>query len=568
MGKHTFRRLLPALLIAALAAGAGISESTARGNNFDDSATARNMKLFSYIMRTLDNSFVDTIDSDDITRAAIDAMLYKLDPYTQYFNEKENLEFGEETNGEYGGIGIRLGTSRGHHAFGNPEKGSPADRAGLRSGDRIVKIDSVEIKPETDRNKVLSMLRGEPGSQVTVSVVRPYTPDSLKTFTLTREKLHMPAVSYSAILPDGIGYIQLGTFSAGAAAEIEKILKEFKQDPNLKGVVIDLQQNGGGLLSEAVSLAGFFVPRRTHIVTTRGRSDEVRREYQTPREPVMPDIPLAVLIDGGSASASEVFAGAMQDLDRAILVGERSFGKGLVQTTQEAPDGGMLKYTVAKYYIPSGRLIQARDYSHRNEDGTPGYTPDSLTRVYHTRNGREVRDGGGLKPDISLPDSLVSPFIYSLLNTSTPSDFADKFAAEHPSIAPAAEFEISEEDYGKFKEFVAQEGFTYEPDASKYLKALRDLMKNDKVLTPDLTARIDSLESAMKPDLNELLDTNSQFLKELLSRWIASHYYYTAGGVENGLKYEKPLIEARDILLDRKRYDAILSGKEKPEKKK
>ncbi len=414
-----------------------------------DASLARNLNNFNSIVKQVELHYVDTINTDQSFKAAIEAFLASTDPYTEYYSADDQEKLQKMTTGEYGGIGSYIMQRNGSSFISQPMEGSPAAKGGLRPGDHIIRVDTTDVeKKESDF--VTRLLKGVPGTKVRVTVKRPYVADSIQTFEIMRAKVQEPSMGYDTII-NGIGYLRLTSFIDKTPAEVRRVLEKFKEDNGLKGIVIDLRGNGGGLVESAVDLVGCFVPKGTEVVHTIGRDPLQEKIYKTTRKPVFPEIPLAVLIDGGSASASEIVAGSLQDLDRAVLIGSRSFGKGLVQTPVQLPYGGLLKVTVAKYYLPSGRLIQAVDYSHRNADGTVARVPDSLTNVYRTANGREVRDGGGLRPDTTVDWGKINRLVYNIVADNWAFDFATKFAAANPTICQPKDFEITDEIYGDFK---------------------------------------------------------------------------------------------------------------------
>ena len=375
-----------------------VAMSTIAATRSNKGEIARNLDIFNALYKELQTNYVDSIDAEKSINIAIAAMLNDIDPYTEYYGASDQEDLAMMTSGEYAGIGSMIVEMPGKGVFiSEPYEGSPAQEAGLKPGDLIVKSTMTRLQDGTARKSARSS-KGQPGTKLQVTVKRPYVTDSIKTFDITRRKIQLPAVPYYGVLKDNIGYIYLTSFTDKAASEVKDALVELKKNPNVKSIVLDLRGNRGGLLEAAVKIVGLFVPKNTEVLRTRGKGLLNEKVYKTTSAPVDTEIPLAVLIDGGSASSSEITAGALQDLDRAVIMGARSYGKGLVQTTRPLPYDGMLKVTIAKYYIPSGRLIQAIDYSHRNPDGSVARIPDSLTNVFTTIHGREVRDGGGITP--------------------------------------------------------------------------------------------------------------------------------------------------------------------------
>lgn len=410
--------ILPAAVLPALAE-----------TRSDKGEISRNLDIFNSLYKELQTQYVDSIDAAKSITTAIDAMLNDIDPYTEYYSADDQDDIRTISTGEYGGIGSYIMQRTDGVYISEPYKGSPAQLAGLRAGDRIIMIDndSVTSLPQA---KVSERLKGQAGTRLTVTVDRPFVEDSILTFELTRQKIQMPSVPYYGVVGDSrIGYISLTSFTDKAPQEVHDALIDLKENHHVNGVILDLQGNGGGLLESAVKIVGLFVPKNTEVLRTRGKGVLNEKVYKTTSSPVDTRIPLAVLIDGNSASSSEIVAGALQDLDRALIVGMRSFGKGLVQSTRQLPYDGLLKVTVAKYYIPSGRLIQAIDYSHRNPDGTVARIPDSLTNVFHTAHGREVRDGGGITPDVKAEYRQANRLTYNIVRDSWAFDYATRYAA-------------------------------------------------------------------------------------------------------------------------------------------
>ena len=385
---------------------------------------------------------------------------------------------------------------------------------------------------------------------MTVTVRRPYVTDSILTFEMVRGKLVEPSVPYWGVIDGNTGYIRVTQFIEQTGKDVREALESFKKDPAVKQIVLDLRGNGGGLLEQAVDIVGNFVPKGTEVLRTRGRDAKSEKIYKTTHTPIFPDIPLAVLIDGGSASASEITAGSLQDLDRAVLVGSRSFGKGLVQSTMQLPYDGLLKVTVAKYYIPSGRLIQALDYSHRNPDGSVARTPDSLTNVYKTLHGREVRDGGGLKPDIEVDWGQVSRLAYNLVRDNWTYDFANRYANTHPTIPPASEFVITDEIYEDFKKSIDPKKLKYDKVLDEILKELRKTAGEEGYLNDQTTALLDSLSPLMTHNLSHDLDNRREEVSGYLGAEIAQRYYFDKGKIIQDLRNDEALKKAEAILSD------------------
>ena len=524
-----------------------------------DAALGRNLTTFNAIVKELQDNYVDSIAPDRAFKAAIDALLETVDPYTVYYPAEDQETLQTMTTGEYGGIGAYLMERDSSTYISAPMQGSPSQRAGIKAGDRILRVDSVDVSRKRSAD-VTKVLRGRPNTPVTVTVQRPYATDSILTFTFNRELLQQPSVPYYNVIGN-TGYIQLVSFIDKSPAEVRTALESFKANPNVKNIVLDLRSNGGGLVESAVEILGNFLPKGTEVVRTKGRDASAERVYKTTRAPMFPDIPLAVLIDGGTASASEILAGALQDLDRGVLVGSRSFGKGLVQTTRPLPYAGVLKVTVAKYYTPSGRLIQAIDYAHRNEDGSVQRVPDSLTHEYKTLHGRTIRDGGGLMPDTTIDWGKVNRLVYNVVRDNWNFDYATKYAAEHPTIPAADRFKVTDEIYSDFKASIDPKKFKYDKVMEDAMKQLRQIATEEGYLQTDsTTAAFDALEKLLRHDLNHDLDTHRKEISEYLGSEIVSRYYYDAGKTAFIIPDDKAFKTAVDI-MESDRYNKILNKK-------
>lgn len=520
-----------------------------------DAALARNLTTFNAIVKELQDNYVDSIAPDRAFGAAIDALLGTIDPYTEYYPVEEQDALQKMTTGEYGGIGSYLMDRDSSTYISAPMEGSPAARAGIKAGDRILRVDSIDVSHKLSAD-VTKVLRGRPETPVTIQLLRPYAEDSIVTVTLQRELLRQPSVPYYTVF-DNTGYILLTSFINKSPAEVKAALEEFKADPRVKNIVLDLRGNGGGLVESAVDILSYFVPKGTEVVRTRGRDEASERVYKTTRSPLFPDIPLAILIDGATASASEILAGAVQDLDRGVLVGSRSFGKGLVQSTRPLPFSGVLKVTVAKYYTPSGRLIQALDYAHRNEDGSVSRIPDSLTHEYKTLHGRIIRDGGGLAPDSVIDWGKVNRLVYNVVRDNWSFDYATRFEAQHPQVAAPEDFVITDDIYADFKKSIDPKKFKYDRVMEEAMKQLRDIATEEGYMGDETTAAFDSLQKLLIHDLDRDLDTHRPEIEEYLGSEIMSRYYYDRGKTAYMLRNDKALKAARDI-LNSDRYNKIL----------
>lgn len=549
------------LTIAAGAILAGAVASIAADRKADIS---RNLDIFNSIYRELQTTYVDTIDANKSINTAINSMLNQIDPYTEYISEDAQKDFRTISSGEYAGIGSLIVQRDNNVYISEPQPGSPALKAGLRPGDLIMVVNG-DTTLGMSNEEVSKRLKGQPGTDVKVTVKRPYSADSILTFDITRANIPVNTLPYYGVVADEIGYIYLTTFNEKSAPAVRNALLELKKDPRVKSVVLDLRDNGGGLLESAVQIAGIFLPKGTEVVRYRGRDAMQEKVFKTTQQPVDTKIPLAVLINGNTASSSEIVAGALQDLDRAVIVGHRSFGKGLVQGTRPLPYNGLLKVTIAKYYIPSGRLIQAIDYSHRNADGTVSRIPDSLTNVYSTRAGREVRDGGGITPDIKVSYPDGNRLLYSLANGFWTFDYANRFAARTPSIAPAEEFTVSDSIFQDFKEFIDPEKLDYDKYCESGLKMLREATENEGYMNDSVSAKFDELQRLLKRDFDRDFDTNKADICEILGMEISERYYPGRGQILQRLRNDIDVDSAARVLKDTARYRELLSA---PQKKK
>lgn len=524
-----------------------------------DMSLQRNLKTFNSMVKVLEQNYVDSIRIDDAFNAASRAMLNTVDPYTEYYTADERDALMKMTTGEYAGIGSYITELDGYVCISQPMEGSPSAKAGLMPGDRIVKVDSVMTKGKKSAD-VSKLLKGIPGTEVRVEVIRPYVADSLKTFVLTREKVTENSVPYFGMVSPSTGYVRLNQYITNSAAEISAALDTLSASPGFSNLILDLRGNGGGLVESAIEILGNFLPKGTPVLRTKGKESE--KVYKTTVNPRFKDMPMAVLIDGGTASASEITAGALQDLDRAVLVGTRSYGKGLVQTTFPLPNDALLKVTVSKYYIPSGRLIQALDYSRRNEDGSVARTPDSLTNVYHTARGREVRDGGGLQPDSVVKGISYSDVLYNLITKNKFFDYATRYRAAHPEAPAIGDFAIDDAAYAEFADYVAQGDMKYDTSFDALLKELRKQADEQGYMTEANDSTLKELEKSLGSDLSRDLQLKKDEIKVYLEEEIASRYYGEKGRVAVEVRTD-PAVERAVEILESPLYEAILKGEGK-----
>ncbi len=555
---NKYRNSLPGR-VGAVAAIAALALSAIAATRSNKAEITRNLDIFNSLYKELQTNYVDSIDAEKSINTAIAAMLNDIDPYTEYFPASQQEDITMMTSGEYAGIGSVILEKPGKGVFiSEPYEGSPAQKAGLRPGDHIIMVDNDTVTT-WHSSQVSGKLKGQAGTQVKVRVNRPYAADSILTFDITREKIQLPAVPYYGVVRDNIGYINLTSFTDKAATDVRNALIELKKDPRVKSIVLDLRGNRGGLLEAAVKIVGLFVPKNTEVLRTRGKGLLNEKVYKTTSAPVDTQIPLAVFIDGGSASSSEITAGALQDLDRAVIIGNRSFGKGLVQSTRPLPYDGVLKVTIAKYYIPSGRLIQAIDYSHRNPDGSVARIPDSLTNVFKTVHGREVRDGGGITPDIDIDYGEANRLTYNIVSDNWAFDYATRYAAQHPEIAPAEEWQITDSIFDDFKQFIDPEKFNYDKVCEQMLESLKKAAEIEGYMNDSTRKEFTVLEGLLKHNLGHDLDNNRKDIEEILASEIIRRYYYQKGQVIEALKRDATLDSAVVVLNDKARYKQILS---------
>ncbi len=516
---------------------------------------AKNLDIFNAIVKELDMFYVDTIDPNKTIREGIDNMLYSLDPYTVYYPENDQDELEMMVKGSYGGIGslIRYNPKLQYTVIAEPYEGMPAAESGLKAGDILLEIDGKDLKNNSD---VSTLLRGQVGTSFKLKVQRPGVKEPLE-FTIVRRSIQMPTIPYYGIMEGQVGYINLSSFSGTPSKDFKNAFLDLKKQ-GATSLVIDLRNNGGGLLDQAVEIVNFFVPRGKTIVTTKGKIKQASNTYKTLREPLDTDIPIAVLVNSGTASSSEILSGSLQDLDRAVIVGNRTYGKGLVQVPRSLPYGGNLKITTSKYYIPSGRCVQAIDYAHRNEDGSVARIPDSLTTVFHTAAGREVRDGGGVSPDIEVKQERLPNILYYLVRDNLIFDYATDYCLKHPVIASAEKFELTDADYTDFKNKVKGADFKYDQQSEKILKTLKEAAEFEGYMK-EASDEFKALENKLTHNLDRDLDYFSKDIKEMISEEIIKRYYYQRGAIIQQLKGDNELDEAVKILTNPERYQQILS---------
>lgn len=555
-------RILQLIMLLALP----FTQITAQEDKDHNFNVGKNMQVFNEIYNYLDLMYVDTLNADEVVGTAINSMLRSLDPYTVYYPEDQVKNLRTMITGRYVGIGavIRYNQKLKRVVIDEPYAGNPAAEVGLKKGDIILSIDDSTMVGK-DVSYVSSHLRGDPGTTFVLKIKRPST-GKVMNFTIKRRSVELPSIPFYGLNGDGIGYLNLSSFTEGCAKDVRRALVEMKQK-GMKGFVLDLRGNGGGSLSEAVDIVNMLVPKGITLVKTRGKLKRANRDYTTTVEPIDSVMPVVVLVNGESASASEITSGSLQDLDRAVILGTRTYGKGLVQLSVDLSYNGQLKLTTGKYYIPSGRCIQAINYKHAR-GGYTEHIPDSLTKVFHTVGGREVRDGGGIKPDIVVrPDSLPNIAYYLTVNgldsTEVLLDYEIDYIASHPTIAPAADFEISDADYEDFKRRVIESGFTYDPESERALKSLKKIVQFEGYYD-DAKTEFENLEKKLKHDIARDLDMHRDVLKQIISSDIVAAYYFQSGAIENSLKHDKQVKEAFNLIKDTDKYKSVLNGTYKP----
>ena len=554
MIKINMKKVLISLLMVLLAAPA-----FAQIDRDHDFKTAKNMDIFNSIYKNLDLMYVDTLDAEEVVGNGIKAMLGSLDPYTTYYPEEKVNELKNMLTGKYAGVGavVRYNFQLQRVCISEPYENMPAAEVGLKKGDIILSIDNEDMTNK-DVAYVSDHLRGDPGTSFIIKVKRPSTGKTLK-MKITRRTIQMPFLPYYGMLEGGFGYINFNSFTDNCAKDVRRAFIDLKKQ-GAKGLVFDLRNNGGGSVSEAVSIINMFLPKGKTVLKMQGKLQRSNKEYKTSVEPVDSVMPMVVLVNGNSASASEIMSGSLQDYDRAIILGTRTYGKGLVQTTMDLPYNGQMKLTTAKYYIPSGRCVQALNYKHA-KGGYVEHVPDSLTKVFYTANGREVRDGGGVKPDVEVkPDSLPNIAFYlagARDSNEVMLNYEVDYIAKHPTIAPAKDFALTDADYDEFKARVLKADFKYDRETEKYLKDLEKLAKFEGYYD-DAKPEFEALKKKLSHNVAKDLDYNKEYIKQLLENEIVAAYYFQAGAIQNSLRYDKQIKEAVKLLNSPEEYGKIL----------
>ncbi|MBB6612997.1 S41 family peptidase [Pontibacter sp. Tf4] len=546
-------------LAGIVVAGLGLGLVSFKSDSDRYFEIAKNLDVFATLFKEVNTYYVDDVPPAQMMRTGIDAMLKSLDPYTNYIPEDDIEDFRTMTTGQYGGIGAGIGSHNGKVVIQMPYEGSPAQKAGLVIGDEILKIDGVSVTGKSS-SEVSKLLKGQANTPIKLEI-KSYGQTKPRTVELTRANITVENVPYIGMLDNEIGYFQLSGFTMDASREVKQAVQKLKE-MGAKKIIFDLRDNPGGLLHEAVNISNVFVDKGKDIVSTKGKVKEWNKTYKALDEPLDKTVPLVVLTSSRSASAAEIVAGVMQDYDRAVLVGERTFGKGLVQATRPLSYNSQLKVTTAKYYTPSGRCIQAIDYSHRNEDGSVGTIPDSLRIAFKTAGGRVVYDGGGISPDVEVPQQEFSEIARTIVSKGYLFEFANKYKAEHPTIASAKEFQLSDADYQKFVAFLADKDVSYTTNVEQELEELTTKSKDGKHYD-DIKAELEAIRKKVSHNKANDLQRFRSEIQEILEAEIASRYYLQKGYIEATFDDDPDILMAKNVLNDPQKYASYLKVKGK-----
>ncbi|MEP2670134.1 MAG: S41 family peptidase [Cyclobacteriaceae bacterium] len=551
--KLRMKKGLFGILIAA-AAIIGFSFTAPAEKYFD---IAKSLDIFATLFKEVNAYYVDEVDPKDLVSIGIDGMLQSLDPYTDYIPEENLEEFSIQTTGQYAGIGALIGVINNKTVITNPYEGFPANKAGLKVGDQIISVNGVNIEGK-NTTQVSTLLKGKPNTEVKLVVRRAGNNEDL-TLNINREKIKLNNVVYQGIVRENIGYIKLDDFTPGAGKEVEAAVIDLKSQGAEK-LILDLRDNPGGLLYEAVNIVSLFIPKGQEVVSTKGKVKDWNKTYVSLNKPIDTTTPLAVLTSGGSASAAEIVAGALQDYDRAILVGQKTFGKGLVQTTRQLSYNAQLKVTTAKYYIPSGRCIQALDYSHRNKDGSVDKFADSLKAEFLTKGGRKVYDGGGLDPDVEVDNEYLSPAAIQLITSGYMFDYATIYVAEHPQLNSVKNFKLSDEEYKKFGDWLASKKFTFSSELEEQMEQLVEVAKKERTYG-EIQGQLNTLKKQLEQNRSKDLVRYKDEIGRILEEEIAFHFGLIKAQVELSLQRDNELNEAVINLQQEDQYKNLLSSK-------
>lgn len=557
MYKQVRRERLIGLFCLLLLFGSVMPGQAQKDNRFE---VSKNLDIFNALIKEVEMFYVDSVDVEKTVRRGINSMLGSLDPYTEYYPEQEMDKLKIMTTGEYGGIGSYIrGRQEGGVYIIEPFEGMPAALAGLQAGDRILAIDTVDVT-EKSSDEVSNLLKGVPNTKMVLKIQRP-NEKKPREVELLRKQILVDQVTYYGVRGDGVGYIYLKGFTDKSAQEVKNAFEDLKKNHQIKSLILDLRNNGGGLLESATQIVSMFVPKGKEVVSTKGKISQWDRTYRTANEPLDTVMPMAVLINGNSASAAEIVSGSLQDMDRAVLVGQRSFGKGLVQSTRELPYNGSVKVTMSKYYIPSGRCIQQMDYTHRKADGSVDAIPDSLTSVFYTSKGRPVRDGGGVRPEFEIEEEEMPTMMYYLATDFVLLDFITNWAQKHKTIPSVDDFSVSDADFEAFKNYAKEKNFTYDRQSEKVLKNLKEIAKFEGYMNSDSTI-FNELEARLTPNLDRDFELYKDQIKKLMASEIIKRYYFQKGELLESLKDDEVLEKAIEVLGNQELYNKTLSTPE------
>ncbi|MDR1919592.1 MAG: S41 family peptidase [Tannerellaceae bacterium] len=519
---------------------------------------SKQLEIFNALVKEVEMFYVDSIDVEKTFRRGIDAMLSGLDPYTEYIPEQEMGELRMITTGEYGGVGAYISKRTEGVIVTETIEGMPAALAGLMVGDRFLAIDTVNVE-KASSGEVSNLLKGLPNTKLKVKILRPGEKKA-RVIEITRKQILVNQVTYYGVRKQDVGYIYLRGFTDKSAQEVKAAFEDLRKNHQIKSLILDLRNNGGGVLESAVQIVNMFVPKGKEVLSTKGKIPQWDRIYRTTSEPIDTLMPLLVLIDGASASAAEIVSGALQDMDRAVLVGQRSYGKGLVQSPRDLPYNGSLKVTISKYYIPSGRCIQQIDYTHRNPDGSVGSIPDSLTSVFYTSKGRPVRDGGGVRPEFEVEESKTPTLLYYLLSDYVLFDFITEYVQKHKTIAPIEAFTLADEDFEAFKQYAREKNFSYDRQSEKLLKTLKEVAQFEGYLEENDSTTLKTLEARLTPDIERDFERFKDRIKKVMATEIVKRYYFEKGELIQSLKDDEVLKKALEILSNPELMKETLKG--------
>jgi carboxyl-terminal processing protease len=517
---------------------------------------SKNLQIMSSVVHEVNTYYVDDVEPSKLLRTGIDAMLKSLDPYTDFYSESEIEDYRFMTTGQYGGVGATISKKGEDVVIAEPYEGWPAQKADLRAGDVLIEVDGKEVKGKST-DDVSKLLKGSPNTELKI-IIKRLGVDQPITKTLIRQEIKVRNVPYYGMINDKIGYIKYSGFRQNSAEEVKNALVDLEKNNKMEGLVFDLRGNPGGLLDEAIKTVNVFVDKGQLVVFTKGKMEEWNHQYSTEADAVDTKVPVVILVDGGSASAAEIVSGSLQDLDRAIVVGTNSYGKGLVQTTRPLPYNTQMKITTSKYYIPSGRCIQKIDYARKDDEGNAYHLPDSLKRAFKTKDGRVVYDGTGIKPDVTVPRKKYADVIISLSQKQLLFDYATMYRSKHESIPAANKFKLSDADFSDFLAYLKNKEYEYNTKTEETLKSLEKTAKDDKYYSA-LEADFKDMEQKLKADKSEDVNKYKDDIKEILEAEIASRYYYEAGRIQSSFGHDQDVQKALELLNDPQQFHQILA---------